>query len=90
MNRIRVGVFLWIFLTLGCASQDPNYETQMFLPQSDINSQAPGSAFNNMMIDKPIPSRPNWKPMEFYYKHCSSMNSKSYFSKTEYDCNDPY
>lgn len=89
MGKGIIAIVLLCIFT-GCASTaDPNYETQMYLPPSDTNNRAPGAAYSNMMVNKPIPSRPNWKPVEFYYKHCTAMSSKSYYSKTEYDCARP-
>jgi hypothetical protein len=73
---------------IGGASNDPFY-----MPESDTNSQAPGEAFTaeGMNFKKPIPHRPDWKPWEFYYKHCSETDDdKPYYSKTSYSCTAPY
>ena len=88
MNRF-LGIIAITGLLVGCVSADPNYETLVYLPPSDSNNRAPGAASSNMMFNKPIPSRPNWKPVDFYYKHCTAMSSRSYYSKTEYDCSRP-
>jgi hypothetical protein len=88
-QKVLLFVFGFSWLLNGCASSDPAYETSMFLPDSSLNSQAHGAAYSNMMIQKPIPSRPNWKPVDFYYKQCDAIDSRSYFSKTSYDCSEP-
>ncbi|MGE0528836.1 MAG: hypothetical protein AB7P49_17360 [Bdellovibrionales bacterium] len=62
------------------------------LPESDTASTAPGEAFTatGMHFRKPMPDRREWKPWEFYYKHCASSGEGSYYSKTSYTCSGPY
>ena len=82
-------LLLAIFLTLtACASGSKSTETTMMLPDPDGASQAEGAAYaaDSMHFRKPMPSRPDWKPMDFYYKHCNEIDEKAYYSKTSYEC----
>lgn len=83
-------MFVLAIIMTGCASSSKG-ETTMMLPDRDAASSADGAAYtaDSMHFGKPMPSRPNWKPMEFYYKHCTEADNKSYYSKTDYDCNGP-
>lgn len=64
--------------------------TREYLPESDTYNQAPGHAYtaDSMHIRKPMPIRRDWRPMEFYYRHCSqeSLRERPYASKTAYTC----
>jgi hypothetical protein len=57
--------------------------------ESDSNSLAPGAAFaaEGFTFRKEMPDRREWKPWQFYYKHCSTNGSEGYYSKTSDDCN---
>lgn len=82
--------FLIAAALIGCAATEE--EQSIYLPSSDSNSTASGDAYtaDSMHFSKPIPSRPDWKPMEFYYKHCSQVDARAYYSKTSYNCSGPY
>jgi hypothetical protein len=58
----------------------------------DENSQADGGAFrvDAMQVRRPMPSHADWKPQEFYYKHCSPSSDVPFYSKTAYSCTDLY
>jgi len=75
------------FGLLGCASKP-----QLGMEDYDADSQAAGAAYvvDAMRIRRPMPSRPDWKPMEFYYKHCEPAGQHPHYSKTAYQCSDPY
>ena len=62
------------------------------IPALDENSQAAPEAYasDGMTFRKPMPDRSDWKPWEFYYKHCSVNGNESHYSKTSYDCSGPY
>ena len=62
------------------------------LPITDADNGAPGAAYaaDAMMFRKAMPDRRGSKPWEFYYKHCSQTEGRSYYSKTSYDCAGPY
>ena len=96
-------IVIAIFAYVGCAStsyfsaQTPDdgraVQTGTFiLEDQDEDSTAHGAAYvvDAMSIRTPMPSRPNWKPMEFYYKHCAGVGPKAYYSKTSYECSGPY
>ena len=82
--------FPLIFLLLalaGCAHGERSY-----IPELDGGNTAPGAAFtaDSMNFRKAMPLRQDWKPMEFYYKHCSDIGDEVYYSKTSYECTDPF
>jgi hypothetical protein len=62
------------------------------MPYTDGGSTAPAAAYaaDDFTFRKSMPDRRDWKPWEFYYKHCSEAGQKAYFSKTAYDCSGPY
>ena len=60
------------------------------MPNSDDSSQADGAAFaGDIAIRKDMPHRPDPKPWDFYYKHCSVNGDEAFYSKTSYDCAGP-
>lgn len=73
------------------SSSSKSNESTMMLPDPDGASQAEGAAYtaDAMHFRKSMPSRPDWKPMDFYFKHCNGVDAKSYYSKTSYDCSGP-
>jgi len=54
----------------------------------DENSTAPGAAYvtDAMHVRVPMKSHADWKPFPFYYKECTEIGEKFYFSKTYYSC----
>ena len=89
MGRIIGWLCVFSLTCGGCAT--PERTDEAFLTESP-ESQAPGAAYTGeaMNYRKKMPSRPNWRPLEFYYKHCSQMGEGSYYSKTAYECTGPY
>ncbi len=77
---------LSVVFIAGCAS------TPFGMQDYDQNSNANGYAYvvDAMSARTPMPSRPDWRPMEFYFKHCNVVDSKVHYSKTSYDCTDPF
>lgn len=63
-------------------------KTVFWIPDFDDQNSAPGAAFtaDSMHFRKPMPIQPDWKPMEFYVKHCSQIDSRVHYSKTSYEC----
>lgn len=63
-------------------------ETSVLLPELSYESDAEGAAYtaDSMHPRTPIPSRPDWRPMEFYFKECSLIGDLPYYSKTAYHC----
>ena len=53
------------------------------------NSRAPGSAYaaDAMYIQPLMKSHADWEPQPFYFKECSEIGEKAYYSKTYYECN---
>lgn len=90
-----IGLFIGMGIAVlfgGCASTDKSGTTPtMTLPDPDAASQADGAAFtaDSMHFRKPMPSHSDWRPMEFYFKHCSEIGEEAYFSKTSYECTTP-
>lgn len=98
MKFIRIISFLTICIfSLGCAT---SIEERMNPPVTyggqddsyDEESTADGAAFltDAIHVRHPMPKRPTWRPLDFYYKHCTSLGKKSFYSKHEYDCSGPY
>ncbi|MGE0762010.1 MAG: hypothetical protein AB7N80_01905 [Bdellovibrionales bacterium] len=90
MKRLVIFSIL-VFLCACSSSPTKPGETTMWLPDQDGASTAEGAAYtaDSMHFRKPMPSRPNWKPMEFYFKHCNEIDEKPYYSKTAYECSGP-
>lgn len=82
----RVLIFITYLLTGGCAS------SPYMLPESDSESTAEGAAWtgSGMYSRKAMPDRRDWKPWEFYYKHCSMGAADQDVSKTAYECTGPF
>ena len=57
----------------------------------DEDSKAHGSAYiaDAMYPRKEMPSHADWKPIPFFYKHCTEVGPRFYYSKTAYDCSGP-
>ena len=83
---MRCVLFIFLLFSLSCSSGPLEIEVQDY----DQNSKANGAAYsaNAMEIREPMPSHSDWKPFPFYYKHCSEMGEKFYYSKTAYECSD--
>ena len=86
-----------VFTVLGCSSElknegkaEPNGKF-LGLDDYDQDSTAHGAAFrvDAMTVRRPMKSR-DWKPVEFYYKHCTEIGETAYFKKTSYECSGPY
>lgn len=86
---LALGLALVLWASSCFADSD---EKTMMLPETDTENQATGAAFaaDSMHFRRPMPSHPNWKPLEFYFKHCTEIGQRAYYSKTSYDCTGPY
>ncbi len=84
----RIGFAFLIVVLTACSSTREPY----MLPETDEHNMAPGAAYaaENFTFRKPMPDRREWKPWEFYYKHCSTNGNEAYYSKTSYDCSGPF
>ena len=82
-----ISLILFLFL-LACQSTP---ET-IGLEDYDENSNAHGAAYvsDAIHIRKPMKSRSDWKPWEFYYKHCSLIDERYFMSKASYECSRPH
>lgn len=88
--QLRLVVLGFALLGLSaCSSSGTNRE---YIPELDGGSTAPGAAFtaDGMHFRKEMPLHKDWKPLEFYFKHCTEIGEKPYFSKTSYECTAPY
>ncbi|MCH2535034.1 MAG: hypothetical protein MK008_11380 [Bdellovibrionales bacterium] len=85
---MRLLIFLFLFIIVGCQSSPKT----IGLEDYDENSTAHGAAYvsDAIHIRKPMKSHSDWKPWEFYYKHCSLIEERYYMSKTSYECSRPY
>lgn len=86
---MRLFFLLFISLSLlGCASSSE----REFIPELDGGNQAPGAAYtgDSMHFRKEMPLHKDWRPLEFYYKHCAGIGDLPYYSKTAYECSGPY
>lgn len=81
---------IFSLILVGCASSSDS--DGYMLPELDEGSQAHPYTYNSdgMTFRKIMPDRREWKPWEFYYKHCSVNGNETYYSKTSYDCSGPY
>ena len=80
-------IFLVLTIILGCASSE---KTQGMEDYSE-GSQASGHAYvtDAIMIRGPMPYRPEWKPIEFYYKRCEEVGQRHPWTATYYECTMP-
>lgn len=73
----------------GCASTNP----YMLPDDGDQGSQADGAAYagDGMLFRKPMPDHRDWKPFEFYYKHCALSGEQDQYEFTQnvYECTGP-
>lgn len=79
--------FSLMFFILGCATTDSGS-----IGLDEYESDAAGAAFitDAISIRRPMRSHADWKPWEFYYKSCSEIGEKYYYSKSAYDCVGPF
>ncbi|MDC0980467.1 hypothetical protein OAQ84_01890 [Bdellovibrionales bacterium] len=84
-----------------CATQPRNPDgtypqSQPTMPMRDYDedSKARGAAYvtDAMHVRRPMPSHSDWKPLEFYYKHCTkSGDDKAHYPKADtFECSGPY
>ena len=102
--RLVISVFalamvLALFGGMGCSSSGggggrgvSSSSGTRYLPDLDAGNTARGEAYaaEGMHFRKPVPDRREFKPWEFYYKHCALNGEESFYSKTSYDCSGPY
>ncbi|MCB9026591.1 MAG: hypothetical protein H6625_09765 [Bdellovibrionaceae bacterium] len=85
---------LYLSFILLCVAGCSSSGTQGTIGQEDYdeNNTAIGAAYrvDAMHIRRPMPSHSDWKPMQFYFKHCSEIGEKVYYSKTSYECTGPW
>lgn len=77
-----------LILLGGTRCSSPAY----MLPDTDTESRADGEAFtgSGMHFRKAMPDRREWRPWEFYYKHCALNGESTPFARTVYECTGPY
>ncbi len=91
MKKI-ISLFLLTTFTVlvsGCSSKPKT------IGQEDYSegSQAVGAAYraDAMHIRRAMPSRPaDWKPLDFFFKHCTEIGERTHYSKTSYECSGPW
>lgn len=86
---LRIGfAFFTLILFFGCSSGGP----RMHMLSEIENTRAPAAAYSMdpFTFRKDQVDRSNWKPWEFYYKHCSTNGNEAFYSKTSYDCAGPF
>ncbi|MCC7403557.1 MAG: hypothetical protein IT288_04085 [Bdellovibrionales bacterium] len=90
MNTVRSALLLIAGLVLvsGCATSSDTIGTE----DLDQNNQAHGAAFlvDAMHVRRPMPGHKDWRPLQFYFKHCTELGEEVYYSKTSYGCTDPF
>ena len=61
------------------------------MAENDDASKASPDAYGSdgMAFRKDMPHRADFKPWDFYYKHCAMNGDESYYSATSYDCSGP-
>ena len=85
----RVGKILLLLILVGCSSQEKH---TIGMQDLDGGSQAHGAAFLTDAINIRTPmevSAPDWRPLPFYFKECTEVGERYYYSKTAYDCTYP-
>jgi hypothetical protein len=89
--KLRIALIFCLFFGLSACGSTGS-KSHYMMPYTDGGSTAPAAAYaaDDFTFRKSMPDRRNWKPWEFYYKHCSEAGQKAYFSKTAYDCSGPY
>jgi hypothetical protein len=72
-----------------CAGRNPDGtypQKQKTIPFQDYdeNTNAHHGAYviDAMHVRRPMPSHSEWKPIEFYYKHCTTIDSHAHYPKT--------
>lgn len=88
-NAYTLPSLMLFLLTATCVSSE---KTTMGREDYDSKSGAHAAAYrvDAMHTRTLMERRPDWRPVEFYFKHCSRMSESSHFSKTEYECSGPY
>ena len=87
---MKVMVILFFIFAVGsCASRQLDTIGQ---EDFDQENTAHGAAFlvDALRIRRPMPAHSDWKPVEFYYKHCEETSPRVHYSKTSYACTGPY
>lgn len=84
--------FLILVSGLGFGCSSANSSATIGLEEFDQDNKAHGASFlvDSMHVRKPMPGHKDWRPLQFYYKHCSDIGEESYYSKTSYACTDPF
>lgn len=79
-----------IFVTLTPSFADTDERPRFRLPDYDQDSKASPHSYvaDTMMVRRPMPINKDWKPMNFYFRHCTEIGEKYYYSKTAYECAD--
>ncbi len=91
MNRsLRLSLYHFFMgiiavLALGACASEPK---TIGFEDYDDNSKAHGAAYraDAMHTRRPMPSHSDWKPLPFYFKHCTEIGEASFYSKTSYIC----
>ncbi|MCB0390290.1 MAG: hypothetical protein KDD58_03315 [Bdellovibrionales bacterium] len=81
----------WLFLALQITSCASTENKTIGLEDYDSpDSTAHGAAYraDAINIRRPMQSRnTDWKPYDFFYKHCTEIGEATFYSKTSYFCN---
>ena len=78
------------YLLISCVS--PKGPKFIGMEDYDDESQASGHAYVTDAINIRTPmkvSDPDWKPIRFYFKDCTEVGERFYYSRTSYDCTYP-
>ncbi|MCB0421846.1 MAG: hypothetical protein KDD61_12675 [Bdellovibrionales bacterium] len=71
-------------------------QSQATIPFQDYDegSQAHPASYviDAMHVRRPMPSHSDWRPLEFYYKHCSRIDDeKPYYPRSvQFECTGPF
>lgn len=79
-----------LFLLLGCSTTGQH--STIGQEDYDAENSAHGAAYrvDALHIRRPMPSHADWKPVQFYFKHCTEIGERFYYSKTSYECSGPW
>ena len=89
MGRFIIFI-LFLFELSACSSTSGNGRGTIGREDYDFpESTAHGAAYrsDSMHVRRPMKSRnTDWKPIHFYYKHCTEIGEGTFYSKTSYNC----
>jgi hypothetical protein len=82
-------VIVLVLLVSACASSSGGGSWKMPVDDANANPNPDSYGSDGFALRKDMPHRDDFKPWQFYYKHCAMTGEESYYSATSYDCTGP-